>query len=38
MKLVNVSLNVIFGSLSVICLSGIAYAVIVESLNIIGII
>jgi hypothetical protein len=27
MKLVNVSLNVIFGSLSVICLSGIAYAV-----------
>ena len=38
MKLVNVSLNVIFGSLSVICLSGIAYAVIVGSLNIIGII
>ncbi len=38
MKLINVSLNVIFGSLSVICLSGIAYAVIVGSLNIIGII
>ena len=27
MKLVNVSLNVIVGSLSVMCLSGIAYAV-----------
>jgi hypothetical protein len=38
MKLVNVSLNVIFGSLSVICLSGIAYAVIIGSLNIIGLI
>ena len=38
MKLVNVSLNIVFVSLSVICLSGIAYAVIVGSLNIIGII
>ena len=38
MKIVNIGLNVIFGSLSVICLSGIAYAVIVGSLNIIGII
>ena len=36
MKLVNVSLNVIFGSLSIVCLSGIAYAVVVGSLNIIG--
>lgn len=35
MKLVNVSLNVIFGSLSVICLSGIAYAVGVVIINII---
>jgi hypothetical protein len=38
MKLVNVSLNVIFGSLSVMCLSGIAYAVVIGSLNIIGLI
>ena len=27
MKIVNIGLNVIFGSLSVICLSGIAFAV-----------
>ena len=38
MKLVNVSLNVIFGSLSVMCLSGIAYAVVIGSLNIKGLI
>ena len=38
MKLVNVSLNVIMGSLSVVCLSGIAYAVGVVMLNIVGII
>ena len=38
MKLVNVSLNEIFGSLSVMCLSGIAYAVVIGSLNIIGLI
>tara|TARA_R100000697_G_scaffold63459_1_gene76340 strand:+ start:407 stop:523 length:117 start_codon:yes stop_codon:yes gene_type:complete len=38
MKLVNVSLNVIVGSLSVVCLSGIAYAVGVVMLNIVGII
>ena len=35
MKLVNVSLNVIFGSLSVICLSGIAYAVGVVIINLV---
>ena len=38
MKLVNVSLNMIFVSLSVVCLSGIAYAVVIGSLNIIGLI
>ena len=38
MKLVNISLNVIFGSLSVMCLSGIAYAVGVIMLNVVGII
>ena len=38
MKLVNVSLNVIVGSLSVVCLSGIAYAVGVVMLNIVGVI
>ena len=38
MKLVNVSLNVIVGSLSVVCLSGITYAVGVIMLNVIGII
>ena len=38
MKLVNVSLNVIMGSLSVMCLSGIAYAVGVIMLNVVGII
>ena len=38
MKLVNIGLNVIFGSLSVICLSGIAYAVGVIMLNVVGII
>ena len=38
MKLVNVSLNVIFGSLSVICLSGIAYAVGVVMFSVVGII
>ena len=38
MKLVNVSLNVIVGSLSVVCLSGIAYAVGVIMLNVVGII
>jgi len=26
MKIVNIGLNVMFGSLSIICLSGIAYA------------
>ena len=35
MKIVNVSLNVIFGSLSVMCLSGIAYAVGVVLINLI---
>ena len=35
MKLVNISLNVLFGSLSVICLSGIAYAVGVVIMNIV---
>ena len=35
MKLINVSLNVIFGSLSVMCLSGIAYAVGVVLINLI---
>ena len=35
MKLVNVSLNVIFGSLSVMCLSGIAYAVGVVLINLV---
>ena len=38
MKLVNVSLNVIMGSLSVMCLSGIVYAVGVIMLNVVGII
>ena len=38
MKLVNVSLNVIFGSLSVMCLSGIAYAVVIGTCNVLGII
>ena len=38
MKLVNVSLNVIVGSLSVVCLSGIAYAVGVVMLSVVGII
>jgi hypothetical protein len=38
MKLVNVSLNMIFVSLSVICLSGIAYAVVVGTCNVLGII
>ena len=38
MKLVNVSLNMIFLSLSVVCLSGIAYAVVIGSLNVIGLI
>ena len=37
MKLVNVSLNVIMGSLSVVCLSGIAYAVGIIMLNVVGI-
>ena len=35
MKLVNVSLNVVFGSLSIMCLSGIAYAVGVVIINIV---
>ena len=38
MKIVNIGLNVIFGSLSVMCLSGIAYAVGVVMLNVVGII
>ena len=38
MKLVNISLNVIVGSLSVVCLSGIAYAVVVGTCNVLGII
>ena len=38
MKLVNVSLNLIVGSLSVVCLSGIAYAVVVGTCNVLGII
>ena len=37
MKLVNVSLNVIMGRLSVMCLSGIAYAVGIIMLNVVGI-
>ena len=35
MKLVNVSLNVVFGSLSIMCLRGIAYAVGVVIINIV---
>ena len=35
MKLVNISLNVLFGSLSVICLSGITYAVGLVIINLI---
>ena len=35
MKLVNISLNVLFGSLSVTCLSMIAYAVGVVIINIV---
>ena len=35
MKLVNVSLNLLFGSLSVMCLSGITYAVGVVIINLI---
>ena len=35
MKIVNIGLNVIFGSLSVICLSGIAYAVGVVIINLV---
>ena len=38
MKLVNVSLNMIMLSLSVVCLSGIAYAVGIVMLNVVGII
>ena len=38
MKLVNISLNLIVGSLSVVCLSGIAYAVVVGTCNVLGII
>ena len=38
MKLVNISLNLIVGSLSVVCLSGIAYAVGIVMLNVVGII
>ena len=38
MKLVNVSLNMIFVSLSVMCLSGIAYAVVVGTFNVLGLI
>ena len=38
MKLVNVSLNMIMLSLSVICLSGIAYAVVIGTCNVLGII
>ena len=38
MKLVNVSLNIVFVGLSVMCLSGIAYAVGVIMLNVVGII
>ena len=35
MKLVNISLNVLFGSLSVICLSGITYAVGLVIINLV---
>ena len=35
MKVVNIGLNVIFGSLSVMCLSGIAYAVGVVIINLV---
>ena len=35
MKLVNIGLNVIFGSLSVICLSGIAFAVCSMIINLV---
>ena len=38
MRIVNVSLNVIVGSLSVMCLSGIAYAVGVVMLSVVGVI
>ena len=38
MKLVNISLNLIVGSLSVVCLSGIAYAVGIVMLNVVVII
>jgi len=35
MKLVNIGLNVLFGSLSVVCLSGIAYATCVIIINLV---
>ena len=35
MKLVNIGLNVIFGSLSVVCLSGIAFAVCTLIINLV---
>ena len=35
MKVVNIGLNVLFGSLSVLCLSGIAYAVGVVIINLV---
>ena len=38
MRIVNVSLNVIVGSLSVMCLCGIAYAVGVVMLSVVGVI
>ena len=38
MKLVNVSLNIVFVGLSVMCLSGIAYAVVVGTFYVLGLI
>ena len=35
MNIVNITLNTLFGSLSVITLSGIAYAVVVVIMNIV---
>jgi hypothetical protein len=35
MKIVNIGLNVLFGSLSVLCLSGIAFAVCTMIINLI---
>ena len=38
MNVVNIALNTLFGTLSVTCLSGIAYAVGVVMLSVVGVI